>query len=249
MLLVSIEVPAAEDLRVRDLSARAPRARRSRGRARGPAPCPRHSFVDADDPPRPKAPSARRRSGARAAAQGVRSAARRPRACARRGFRDGVQVTGLIGSAAASWGCEAADEEIRARIMYRADGAHARFSVDARPKRTLATIMGWWENFEYEPGTIEMVFDRTLVAVVRLDVPGSAVAREYRGRRRRRRAGAVGRPREPAAGVSGLPTAAFRGAAADRAPVGSGPGTLSRFTTWVAARPRPARSTSGSRRG
>jgi geranylgeranyl reductase family protein len=77
-------------------------------------------------------------------------------------FRDGLTVTGLIEEHGRVVGVRAGGEEMRARFVVSADGAHAQFSVDARPKRTLATIMGWWENFAYEPGTIEMVFDRTL---------------------------------------------------------------------------------------
>jgi geranylgeranyl reductase family protein len=77
-------------------------------------------------------------------------------------FRDGLTVTGLIEENGRVVGVRAGGEEMRARFVVSADGAHSQFSVDARPKRTLATIMGWWENFAYEPGTIEMVFDRTL---------------------------------------------------------------------------------------
>ena len=78
-------------------------------------------------------------------------------------FRDGVTVTGLIEENGRITGVRAGGEEMKARFVVSADGAHSQFSVDARPKRTLATIMGWWENFAYDPGTIEMVFDRTLL--------------------------------------------------------------------------------------
>lgn len=77
-------------------------------------------------------------------------------------FRDGLTVTGLIEENGRVTGVRAGAGEMRARFVVSADGAHSQFSVDARPKRTLATIMGWWEHFEYEPGTIEMVFDRML---------------------------------------------------------------------------------------
>jgi menaquinone-9 beta-reductase len=89
-------------------------------------------------------------------------------------FRDGVQVTGLMRERERVAGVRSGDEEIRANHVICADGAHARFSRDARPKRTLATIMGWWENFEYEPGTIEMIFDRTLVPLYGWMFPESA---------------------------------------------------------------------------
>ncbi len=43
-----------------------------------------------------------------------------------------------------------------------ADGAHSIFSHDPRPKRTISTLMGWWENFAHEPHTMEMIFDKNL---------------------------------------------------------------------------------------
>src|SRR5581483_10505494 len=39
---------------------------------------------------------------------------------------------------------------------------HSIFSWDPRPKRTISTLMGWWENFDFEPGMMEMVFDKNL---------------------------------------------------------------------------------------
>ena len=77
-------------------------------------------------------------------------------------FRDGAPVTGLVESGQRVAGVRCGDETIAADFVICADGSHARFSADARPKRTLATIMGWWERFPFEPGTIEMVFDREL---------------------------------------------------------------------------------------
>ena len=77
-------------------------------------------------------------------------------------FRDGLQVTGLIETAQRITGVRCGGETIAADYVISADGAHARFARDVRPKRTLATIMGWWENFPFEPGTLEMVFDREL---------------------------------------------------------------------------------------
>ena len=32
--------------------------------------------------------------------------------------------------------------------MLAADGAHSIFSTDPRPKRTISTLMGWWEGFD-----------------------------------------------------------------------------------------------------
>jgi geranylgeranyl reductase family protein len=77
-------------------------------------------------------------------------------------FRDGLQVTGLIEERGRVFGVRAGDEEVRAATVICADGAHSRFSRDLRSKQTLATIVGWWEGFDYQPGTIEMIFDHTL---------------------------------------------------------------------------------------
>ncbi len=51
-------------------------------------------------------------------------------------------------------------QEIRAKYVLFADGAHSIFSQDPRPKRSIATLMGWWENFESAPHTLDMIFDR-----------------------------------------------------------------------------------------
>lgn len=48
--------------------------------------------------------------------------------------------------------------EIEADLVLCADGAHSRFSVDPRPKRTIATIMGWYEGVPVTPGHMEMWF-------------------------------------------------------------------------------------------
>jgi menaquinone-9 beta-reductase len=80
-------------------------------------------------------------------------------------FRDAFPVTDLIGGARRVAGVRAGAEEIHADYVVCADGAHSRFSQDRRTKHTLATIMGWWEDFVFQPGTIEMIFDRTLSPV------------------------------------------------------------------------------------
>ena len=74
-------------------------------------------------------------------------------------FRDAAPVTALVEERGRVAGVRIGAEEIRSRCVLCADGAHSAFSVDPRPRRTLATIMGWWENFQYEPGTLEMIFD------------------------------------------------------------------------------------------
>jgi geranylgeranyl reductase family protein len=59
-------------------------------------------------------------------------------------------------------GVRGKDQEILADYVVAADGAHSIFSTDPRPKRTISTLMGWWEGMEFEPGTMEMIFDRNL---------------------------------------------------------------------------------------
>jgi len=44
-----------------------------------------------------------------------------------------------------------------------ADGAASVFSKDPRPRRTISTIMGWWEGALFAPHTIEMIFDKSLL--------------------------------------------------------------------------------------
>ena len=53
-------------------------------------------------------------------------------------------------------------EVLGADWVIAADGAHSIFSTDPRPKRTISTLMGWWEGMQFEPGTMEMVFDKNL---------------------------------------------------------------------------------------
>jgi geranylgeranyl reductase family protein len=59
-------------------------------------------------------------------------------------------------------GVRGKDQEILADYVVAADGAHSIFSTDPRPKRTISTLMGWWEGMKFEPGTMEMIFDRNL---------------------------------------------------------------------------------------
>jgi menaquinone-9 beta-reductase len=77
-------------------------------------------------------------------------------------FRDGVAVTELIDRGGRIAGVRIGPAEIGSRYVLCADGAHSAFSSDTRPRHTLATIMGWWENFQHEPGTLEMIFDRDI---------------------------------------------------------------------------------------
>lgn len=53
-------------------------------------------------------------------------------------------------------------EELFASFVLVACGAHDKWTEDPRPKRSIATLMGWWEDFEFEPHTMEMIFDKNL---------------------------------------------------------------------------------------
>ena len=75
-------------------------------------------------------------------------------------FRGGVKVSTLLRAHGRVVGVKLADgTEIRARYVLCADGAHSIFSLDPRPKRTISTLMGWWEGVETVPGQAEMIFD------------------------------------------------------------------------------------------
>jgi geranylgeranyl reductase family protein len=78
-------------------------------------------------------------------------------------FEGGVRATELLRDGDRVVGVRMADgREIRARFVLCADGAHSIFSADPRPKRSLSTLMGWWDGAEFEEGQIEMVFDRNV---------------------------------------------------------------------------------------
>jgi geranylgeranyl reductase family protein len=78
-------------------------------------------------------------------------------------FRGDWKATELVRENGRVVGVRARDgEEIRADYVLCADGAHSIFAWDPRPKRTISTLMGWWEDFPFEPGTMEMIFDKNL---------------------------------------------------------------------------------------
>jgi geranylgeranyl reductase family protein len=52
---------------------------------------------------------------------------------------------------------------IRARWVVAADGARNRFNRDARPPRRIRAGMVRYEGVEFEPGTVELIYDRRLV--------------------------------------------------------------------------------------
>lgn len=77
----------------------------------------------------------------------------RPGFHARELVREGGRVVGVRGKDG---------QEVRGSFVLAADGAHSIFSVDPRPKRTISTLMGWWEGVPFEPHAVEMVFDPNL---------------------------------------------------------------------------------------
>jgi flavin-dependent dehydrogenase len=53
-------------------------------------------------------------------------------------------------------------ETVYGNFVLMADGAHSIFSHDTRPKQTISALMGWWEDYDYEPHTMEMLFDQKI---------------------------------------------------------------------------------------
>jgi geranylgeranyl reductase family protein len=73
----------------------------------------------------------------------------------------GVRARGLIKAGNRVVGVNMADgRELRARYVLCADGSHSIFSTDPRPKRSISTLMGWWDDAEFTSRQIEMIFDR-----------------------------------------------------------------------------------------
>jgi menaquinone-9 beta-reductase len=78
-------------------------------------------------------------------------------------FRPGFHARELVTEGGRVTGVRSKDgEEIRASWVLCADGAHSVFSKDPRPRRTISTLMGWWEGVPFEPHTIQMIFDKQL---------------------------------------------------------------------------------------
>ncbi len=75
----------------------------------------------------------------------------------------GVRVRELVREGGRVVGVRTADgRDLRARYVLCADGAHSIFSDDPRPKRSISTLMGWWDGADFTPGQLEMVFDRNV---------------------------------------------------------------------------------------
>jgi menaquinone-9 beta-reductase len=77
-------------------------------------------------------------------------------------FRGGFKAQELIRENGRVVGVRGKDGDIRADYVLAADGAHSMFSSDKRPKRTISTLMGWWEGMPFLPNTLEMIFDKNL---------------------------------------------------------------------------------------
>jgi geranylgeranyl reductase family protein len=75
----------------------------------------------------------------------------------------GVRARSLVKEGDRVVGVSMADgRELRARYVLCADGAHSIFSTDPRPKRSISTLMGWWDDADFTPGQLEMIFDRSV---------------------------------------------------------------------------------------
>jgi menaquinone-9 beta-reductase len=78
-------------------------------------------------------------------------------------LESGVRVRELIRERDRVVGVRMADgREILARYVLCADGAHSIFSDDPRPKRSISTLMGWWDGADFTPRQIEMVFAKSV---------------------------------------------------------------------------------------
>jgi menaquinone-9 beta-reductase len=77
-------------------------------------------------------------------------------------FQSGFHARSLIEEGGRVVGVKSGEGEVRADHVLCADGAHSIFSRDPRPRRTISTLMGWWEDFDFEPHILEMVFDKSL---------------------------------------------------------------------------------------
>lgn len=53
--------------------------------------------------------------------------------------------------------------EVRAKYVLVAGGSHCRIGLpEKRPRRVIQAIMGWWDDVEFRPNHVEMIFDRMI---------------------------------------------------------------------------------------
>jgi geranylgeranyl reductase family protein len=75
-------------------------------------------------------------------------------------FRAKAPITRPDAAGHTRWaGIRAADgREIHANFVVVANGAHSTLTTVTGPKRTIHTIMGWWENVHFRPHHVEMLW-------------------------------------------------------------------------------------------
>lgn len=78
-------------------------------------------------------------------------------------LRDNTRVRELISQGDRTVGVRLeGGEELFASYVFVAGGAHDKWTTDPRPKRSISTLMGWWENWPVERHTMDMIFDQNL---------------------------------------------------------------------------------------
>lgn len=54
-------------------------------------------------------------------------------------------------------------KEVRAKYVFVAGGSHCRVGLsELRPRHTIQAIMGWWDDVDFRPHHVEMIFDRMI---------------------------------------------------------------------------------------
>ena len=96
-------------------------------------------------------------------------------------FIPNFDVEGLLNGEGRVTGFHSRDgRRILARYTIVANGAHSRLTVDPSPKQLMQAIMGWWDHVPFEPNHVEMVFDKMVIPMLRVVVPGKRYARQHR---------------------------------------------------------------------
>lgn len=83
---------------------------------------------------------------------------------ARRGaeLREGVRVLGLVHASGRLAGVRTDQGDLEADAAIVCNGANTRLAQQARPGRTLHTIMGWYEGVEGVGDAVELYFDEAI---------------------------------------------------------------------------------------
>ena len=78
-----------------------------------------------------------------------------PNFSATHAIEDGDRIKGFVGRDGT---------EIHARYTIVAGGSHCRIGVKKeKPRHIINAIMGWWDNAEFTPNIVEMIFDKMVV--------------------------------------------------------------------------------------